>query len=947
MPERCDVVIVGTGPAGATIAAELAGTGLHTILLESGDVARRSEVDEQTGIDNVGHPRHVDQWPVRNRILGGSSHTWGGRVAPFDEIDYEQRSWVPGSGWPIDGRAIRPYLERSAAHLGLLAGTGRNDERLWEIAPQARLAVPPDPNLVRTFYWQFSKDPHPRYAYEYRRFGRGLVDSLGPDQTLVLGATACAVVTAARGRRVRGLRWLDPHGRARILKADVVVLCAGGIDNPRILLNSADGPVPAPGNAHDLVGRFLMDHPRGAVADFDLVAARPLQTKLLRFNVHRQLFRAGFRLSPSVQRAEELLNVAVWLGEEIAAGDPWDAMRRIAGGRGGVDAVRDVVTNTSYLARGVPDYFGRKVGVPRKLSALPLLAMCEQRPDRNSRITLGERKDPLGVPLPVVDWRVHPDEARSVRRTTELVASELDRMGFPRPALRPWVGRGEGFPDGEFLDVAHPTGTTRMAADPRDGVVDDRGGVHGVDGLYVAGSSVFPTAGHCNPTQMIVALAIRTADAIRVRPLRPAATVAVRPAVSVAGSTAAGAAVAPAGAAGAVAEAGGPGGGRDGCVPPLVLVTGATGRIGRHVVPALQARGYRVRAVSSGRAESTTTVEWRRLDLQTAQQSEYRAVVDGCAAIVHLAAALGSAETMPAVNADATGKLAAAAEEAGVVAFCYISTVSVYGSPRRRDVDEQSPVVTTERVVPAEYLAMDYVREYARTKLLGEWLLRSAARTVRYTVLRPTVVVDVADIVAIREWSRVKRWLAAHRHAHHVYVADVADAIAWTVGRGLAGGRPAGGVDVFDLHDDAVPRPRHADFLRDAYAATGDRRFRVLPVPGVVDRVHDLIRFRTFSLRKPLWRMNFRSTALRRAGWRAPFGMAWARAEALDRLRGEEPGSDLTGAAAAAPGHASAAVPGSDPGTSGPVTPGPTGTGVRRVPDAAGTATAEAVTSWR
>ena len=61
------------------------------------------------------------------------------------------------------------------------------------------------------------------------------------------------------------------------------------------------------------------------------------------------------------------------------------------------------------------------------------------------------------------------------------------------------------------------SGTTRMADDPARGVVDAQCQVHGVHGLFIAGSSVFPTAGHANPTQMIVALAVRLADTLKDR----------------------------------------------------------------------------------------------------------------------------------------------------------------------------------------------------------------------------------------------------------------------------------------------------------------------------------------------------------------------------------------------------------------------------------------------
>jgi choline dehydrogenase-like flavoprotein len=98
----------------------------------------------------------------------------------------------------------------------------------------------------------------------------------------------------------------------------------------------------------------------------------------------------------------------------------------------------------------------------------------------------------------------------------ELAATQFARMGIERPVLEEWVQNGEPFPD-SFQDIAHPTGTTRMADNPVEGVVDAECQVHGVQGLYVAGSSVFPTSSHCNPTQMIVALAIRLADTLKLR----------------------------------------------------------------------------------------------------------------------------------------------------------------------------------------------------------------------------------------------------------------------------------------------------------------------------------------------------------------------------------------------------------------------------------------------
>jgi choline dehydrogenase-like flavoprotein len=63
-----------------------------------------------------------------------------------------------------------------------------------------------------------------------------------------------------------------------------------------------------------------------------------------------------------------------------------------------------------------------------------------------------------------------------------------------------------------YTDASHHLGTTRMSPTPKTGVVDGHGKVHGIDNLYIAGSSTFPTAGHANPTFTIAAMALRLVD---------------------------------------------------------------------------------------------------------------------------------------------------------------------------------------------------------------------------------------------------------------------------------------------------------------------------------------------------------------------------------------------------------------------------------------------------
>jgi choline dehydrogenase-like flavoprotein len=227
------------------------------------------------------------------------------------------------------------------------------------------------------------------------------------------------------------------------------------------------------------------------------------------------LFEAGLRLSPDVQRKERLLNCAGWIHEDLAVDDPWPAAKRLLRGRANLREDAGVLLrNAGLLTRAFHSYFVARRGLPRKRSALSLDCMCEQVPNPESRVTLSDSRDDLGQPIPRIDWRKDSQEPRAMRRFAELAIEEFPRLGLPAPVLEPWVRDGLMCPD-HFEDNGHPTGTTRMSDDPTRGVVDRSLQAHGVSGLYVAGSSVFPTTGHCNPTHLIVALAIRLADHLR------------------------------------------------------------------------------------------------------------------------------------------------------------------------------------------------------------------------------------------------------------------------------------------------------------------------------------------------------------------------------------------------------------------------------------------------
>ena len=561
-----DLVIIGGGPAGLTIAREFANTSTRVLILESGVLQEEARYAELNRVTSVGDPageaqrrkraafhgssspswsNEVQPFGVRCRVLGGATEAWAGKSAAFDTIDFEARPWVPHSGWPFAKDILEPYLDRAAAALNL--GPNCYDDRLWALMGKSPPQPSLDPAILRSFFWQFARSRID--AMDILRVGREFVTLKASNVRVLLNATVTGITTNDTGTSCSGLDVASIDGVRAKVRAKAVVLAAGGIENPRLLLASRHVNANGLGNSHDAVGRYLMDHPGARIGSFSTeqcgVIAHRFGFHGVRHNGRQHMFMHGLSLSPELQQHEGLLNGAIYMMEERAPDDPWGAVKRLMRLRSTTPLrdIRAVASSPGLLIKGLgmrafesnavpaglkdyvvntlikynPNFVVREYqnrGLPHKLTGISIDAISEQQPDPDSRITLSKDVDAFGTPIAQIDWRIGSQAPRSLIRLGQLIAAEFPRVGLPSPKLEDWVANDRP-DDAVIIDMANTLGTTRMGTDPAQSVVDANCQVHGVAGLYVAGGSVFPTSGHANPTLMILSLAIRLADKLK------------------------------------------------------------------------------------------------------------------------------------------------------------------------------------------------------------------------------------------------------------------------------------------------------------------------------------------------------------------------------------------------------------------------------------------------
>jgi choline dehydrogenase-like flavoprotein len=541
-----DVCIVGAGAAGITLARELNRLDARVIVLESGGMEADLEGLDLSRGDQTGL-RYFPLETTHLRYFGGSTNHWGGLCRPFDPVDFADHDWL-ADGWPIDFGDIEPYYARSAEICGLLFDDWSVDR--W--ADESR-------HSPAQFSELFGNRVALQVPRQRRSFGARYGEELerATNVTVCLHANAVQIETDDGMVRSTGVSAATLTGRQFSVTARHVVLAAGGIDNPRLLLSSMSRSSRGIGNDRDQVGRYFMEHPRFLAAEIVPGEGFPVGF----YSTHHAggtSIQGYLSLTDEIQLREGLIDVQLRLrpnherafaeADESEAVESVRRLARIARGEIPDDLAGDVVNVLDDLGRWqrlaisggpvpVPDpatieaflggtslerrallselvghvgVFGidQLAGVP--FESIGVIARLAPVPNPDSRITLSDEVDALGMPRPRLHWELSRMDRESTIRTLEILGAEVGRAGFGR--LRLLLDEaGTDWP-ADTSGGYHLMGTTRMHADPRRGVVDADCRVHGFDNLYVAGSSVFTYGGSGTPTLTVVALALRLAD---------------------------------------------------------------------------------------------------------------------------------------------------------------------------------------------------------------------------------------------------------------------------------------------------------------------------------------------------------------------------------------------------------------------------------------------------
>jgi choline dehydrogenase-like flavoprotein len=492
---KTDVCIAGAGPAGISLALTLADLGVSSVLLEAGPLGspdadqRDPYKGESSGIE----------YPLRRsrfRKFGGTTNVWGGWSKPLDNIDFSRRSTAPLPSWPLSPQDLEPYYPAALEWCEIPdvsfntadSVPDPDSELLFEDHPEftTRIFRFSPPTRFGKRYREPVADNEPvnclynasliSLEYEGDNIRRAIAGSLSGERPVNCLYNASLISLEYEGDNIRRAIAGSLSGERLEIEAETFVLAMGGIEVARFLLHLAESAGAKFGMESGMVGAGFMDH-------FGFHPGYMVSRAGLRHHRHTH----DSPIMP-VLTATEDLQQELDLPSICIIATPDSASEILPG---------TYFYNPAILGAGAEES-----------ERYRLQLICEPTAHLASKVSLGQERDAFGMRRVDLRWEILDQDYERV---------ELFMRQFERAVGQSGVGRVQRTRrfEGEIrrqLSVGwHHMGTTRMADDPRFGVVDTDCRVFGSANLFIASSSVFPRVGYTNPTLAIIALADRLA----------------------------------------------------------------------------------------------------------------------------------------------------------------------------------------------------------------------------------------------------------------------------------------------------------------------------------------------------------------------------------------------------------------------------------------------------
>ena len=520
---QADIVVVGSGVAGALVAAKLAAAGLKVLILEAGPRVDRGDGLERfqksrlkTTLSPYENPPHAQSPDIDRlndyyvlsgptkfealylRAVGGSTWHWGGNASRLHPNDFKMRSqYGVALDWPIEYATLLTYYDQAERELGV-AG---DPATCLVPVPRGAFPMPPIPQTYTDrmvaqasapLGMTLKPTPQARNSEPYDDrpacCGSAMCVPMCPVGAKYDGSVHVAKAEAAGAqlienavatqieigpdRRITAIRYRRPDGTEGLATGRSFVLAAHAIETPKLMLMSGVG------NTSDLVGRNLMAH---------------IQTGYV-----------GLAKDPvySYRGPVETSGFAEW--RDGAFRSTHAAMGSGSSNQGWARAVGPQFRAGELIKAGLLGESLRKTLREQIIREVAIGGSAEILPNPENRVTLDPQKDPIGLPRPHIHFAIDDYTARS-----------LDLGQKRHRAIMEALGCTSILDGGPRVNTSILGGTTRMGTDPRTSVVSLDLRTHDHPNLFIVGSAVFPTMGISPPTLTIAALALRAADEIK------------------------------------------------------------------------------------------------------------------------------------------------------------------------------------------------------------------------------------------------------------------------------------------------------------------------------------------------------------------------------------------------------------------------------------------------